>query len=214
MNPILLNILLTVAGALLGWFLSIILKNYSKPDILISALDDNLNTNPGTHKFLALNVENKKRSWLKKAIFGEKAALFCKAKVEYFNENGSNLFSSSFDGRWSSTGEPVMQVGNERHFQYNRVPDLRFEHIMPGDSSNLAIAIKINGDQEFFAFDNVSYAYLSDAFRDPNKKVSDRLCKIKVQVTSVDGIYPKKYFWIHNPSSRLNGFKISPNRGN
>jgi len=204
-----MKIISYIFAGIIGWFISAILRNFSKPYLVITPLEDSLNTNPGSHKFLHIKIENRKRRWWKKFLFGERAALFCRAYIKYIGpDDNHELISGPLSGRWSSTGEPVLQVGNQRHFQYNRVPDLRFEHIMPGDSVNLAVAVKINGDQEFYAFDNVSYAYLHEAFRDPNKKMDKKTCDVLIKIVTTDGFYREKKFRICNPTQQLGNFKF------
>lgn len=200
---------LLIAGGVIGWLVQALLRHFDKPDLIIKPLEDSLNTNPGGHKFLHFKISNQKRPLFKKILFGERTALFCRAYIDYLGvDDGCDLIQGPLSGRWSSSGEPVLQVGNERHFQYNRVPELRFEHIMPGDSANLAVAIKINDDDVFYAFDNVSYAYLENAFRDPTKLIKKSSCFVTVRLVTADGFYPGKKFKICNPNRELSNFRI------
>lgn len=197
-----------LVAAFVGWLLARVLQNLEKPDLKLEVFPSLPNHDYGAHKFLAVRVTNKNRGFLRRVLFGNRSALFCRAQVKFTSVEGSELLSSQLDGRWASTGEPVLQIGSRRLFQYNRVPDLKFEHIMPGRFCDLAIAIKHEGEPEFYAFDNESYAYLPQGFRDPNKSVSDRICTVDVQIVSADGAYPTRRFEIHNPSNRTSTFKI------
>ncbi|MCL5093919.1 MAG: hypothetical protein M1355_02215 [Patescibacteria group bacterium] len=185
-------------GAFIGWLVFKLMDYFGKPQLVVNILLDKLNTQSAGHKFLHLKVENKKRSLLEKILFGEKAALFCKANISFLNQELNNIFDKSFLGSWASTGEPVLQLGEARQFQYNKVPDLSFVHILPGESVNLAVAIKIKGESEFYAFDNESYAYLDNSFRDPIKKINLSFCFLEVGIVSSDGFYKKNYFKILN----------------
>lgn len=208
MDSIIVTLIIGLISFILGWAIPAVFKRYDKADLKLEILDDYLNTNPGSHKFLHIKVLNIKRRWLKKILFGEKAALFCKAKIQYLSINGFELLQNSLSGRWSSTGEPVLQIDADRYFQYNMVPSLRFEHILPGDYANLAIAIKIPGEKSFYAFDNESYAYLTNIFKDPNKEIEEKSCVISIKIVCSDGSYSEKKFVINNPNNRLSSFKI------
>jgi len=202
------NTLIGLGGAIFGWCIARLSQNLERPVIILESFPESSDHDYGNHKFLAIRVTNKNRSWLKKIFFGQKAALFCRAQIKYLNNQNSEIIPNFLDGRWASTGEPVIQVGNERLFQYNRVPDLKFEHIMPGQYCDLAVAIKHKDEKEFYAFDNISYAFMNVGFRDPDKKIDEKICNLEVQIISSDGIYRKKSFVIHNPSDKLNTFKL------
>jgi len=104
-------------------------------------------------------------------------SLFTIARIKFLDfDTNKEIFS--LDGRWSTTGEPLQTISNgfgtNQAFDYSKVPGLRFEHILPGESSNLAVAVKIGGESSFYGFSNYSYAF--DFFKNEEWKLDRDSC--------------------------------------
>lgn len=198
-----------LSGLIAGWILNLLYINFTKANLVIESLEDKLNTGSDVHKFLHVKVINKERGALLRLLFGNKGAIFCKAKISFEDVNGFELLPNKLFGRWADTGEPVTaSQDGARYFQYQLVSGLKFNHILPGESSNLAVAIKWEGEKEFYGFDNESYAFLANGFRDDDKKIKNS-CILKVQLTTTDGRYREKTFKINSPSTHINNYKLT-----
>jgi hypothetical protein len=132
-------------------------------------------------------------------------AMFCQADLEFLGPNDDLRFA--VDGRWSSTGEPRTPVGANRVFDFTKVPALRFDHITPGRSANIALAIKHEGEAECYGFGNLSYA---DArLSRPVWRVDQASIKVRVTVVAGNGERVRKTFVIDNPDLTLDAFTLS-----
>ncbi|MBI3671507.1 hypothetical protein HY249_01795, partial [Candidatus Azambacteria bacterium] len=175
-----------VLGAFIGFALNIVAQNLNKADIEITVLKDsqNIKGSDGERvwKFLHVKVTNKKRSAIFHSLIGSKISLFTRARIKILDPyTQKEIFS--IDGRWSTDNEQskTMIVGaNVKRSDGVKVQELRFEHIFPGESSNLAIAVKIDGQENFYGFSNLSVGY--DVFQNSKLRLDESAVFAEVEV--------------------------------
>jgi hypothetical protein len=203
------EILFTVGGALFGFVLAQAGEALARADLGISVLDDPLNSigQEGTEswKFLHVVVTNRPGR-LKHALFGGHTATFCQADVEFLDASKKRVLFG-VDGRWSSTGEPVQILSSGRVFDFSKVPALRFDHITPGKSAWLAIAVKNDGEAEFYGFSNISYAH--PKLNNPEWRLEGKSVPVRVTVVAGQGERTTKEFVLLNPNEGVANFKLS-----
>lgn len=124
------------------------------------------------------------------------------------NTAGKPKIESS--GKWDASPEP-------RHFwEDSRAYHLDFQgwlttvarsvDILPNKSEELAIAVKHQGDQEFYVFD--AWSYQLPDWRLPDNKIGGlKSVKVNVTVTSGD-VVKSKSFVIENPDGNLVNFRL------
>jgi len=201
-----------LVGSYLGFTFNLIAQAMSKANLKITILPDNENSRfLDQGKLLHLRITNEQHKWkLVNFLFGPKLSQFTRAKITF----GSGTSAVSVDGRWSSTGEPLdaifTQGTNGLMFAGNiysptKVPGLRFEHLIPGQSENIAIAYKNKGDAEFYAFSNESYAH---NFKNPAWKLDGDNMIVQIVLSAGNGEYLKKSYKIRNPSTEIDAFVI------
>ncbi len=200
---------LTVGGTILGFLLSQASLGLARADLRLAPVVDSANT-IGTDgvdrwKFLHIEVANSP-SGIKEKLFGSRTAVFCQANVEFSDASGSRrLFS--LDGRWSSTGEPTQLISSGRIFDFSKVPALRFDHISPGKSAHLVVAVKNDHQSQFYGFSNISYAF--PKLDNPDWKVSSNSSRVRVTIVAGNGESVTKEFVISNPNGGLADFSLA-----
>jgi hypothetical protein len=202
-----------LAGAFFGFVLNLVAQSLSRATLKIEILDDASNSRTATYKFLHVRVANVEPPAYLRWLFGSQVSTFTKAKIKFLEPTTStSLFE--VDGRWSSTGEPMQnmvvtdpsgQISHVRLFDYSKVPSLRTEYILPGESVNLAIAVKFQGDSGFFGFSNESYAF---DLQNPDWKLHSVAVPIEITVAAGNGERITRRFTIVNPNSNYDHFRI------
>lgn len=198
----------TVGGTLFGFALAQVAASLAAADLEISSLDDSENSvgelGPERWKFVHVVVTNR-RQFVRSLVFGSRMAMFCQAEIEFLDPHTRRAMVT-IDGRWSSTGEPIQVLKRDRVFDFSKVPALRFDHIAPGKSARLAVAIKNEGQSEFYAFSNLSYAF--DKLDNPAWKIAHSRSPMRVSVTAGNGERSTTEFTLRNPSRRIADFKF------
>lgn len=198
----------TVGGALFGFVLAQVAASLAAADLEVDSLDDAENSiaeaDRERWKFVHVVVTNR-RQQLRHIVFGSRRAIFCQADVEFVDSVTERTFFT-LEGRWSSIGEPVQLLKGDRVFDFSKVPALSFDHIAPGKSARLAVAIKIEGQSEFYAFSNLSYAF--PKLDNPEWRIESMESAFRVTVTAGNGERVTKQFKLLNPSRDLADFKL------
>lgn len=147
-------------------------------------------------KILKLRVEIQK-GWRNYLPLPKNIHAFSKVKV------GVNWATKEeYQAKWDNAPEPYDYI--------NDVPKLEMaplamqpENLMFGDTAEVGIAIKHEGDDHFFFFD-------SDYYINPQNNVCN-LKDAELRVTFKSSLTEKtEIFKLKNPNNKLNGFLISP----
>jgi hypothetical protein len=91
------------------------------------------------------------------------------------------------------------------------VPSLKFEHILPGQDVNLAVAVKFEGERHFYGFSNLSYAH---NFKNEEWRIDENSVKIELEVVASNNERINKCFVIYNPNGSISGFRLKEDSSN
>lgn len=161
-----------VLGAFIGALLAILRENSRKANLVIksgSFGDGNYQQLGAPSRFLHLKVQNTEwaERW-KNFVLRIKPALFCKAQLIFLDpKTKAEIFS--FQGRWTSTPEPLIRTDPQKNigiFDPSKAISAEIENILPGESKEISVALKVQGQDEFIGFNNWSYQW-------PNWRNSD-----------------------------------------
>lgn len=153
-------------------------------------------------RFLQVFVRNKKRIF--PLLPTRNTAYSCRAWIQFLDEKGTEILK--LDGRWSSVKEPLVVVPISG--AVGTIPDLSSiyipprEDIPPGETVQLAVGVKFEGEEEFYGFNNISYLF---DWKNPDSKVNLNLAKVVVNITSGENVWKKK-FKVENPNSKRDNF--------
>lgn len=163
------DIFLTILGTLLGGFVAfgliIIEDKFRKPVIIFEVGSSTVDENSilkRKWKFIHIKIKNSNRKYRRIPI-GTSTAFASKARISVL-DNGTK---KEYPARWTSKGEPIIYGEGNKIIgvDVNSVLVTPREDIQPFDiSSNdeaveVAIGIKYEGDNQFYAFNNESYLY-------------------------------------------------------
>jgi hypothetical protein len=190
---------LALAGIAVGIIIPIIFEWLKEPDFDIDGVDTMFKGGPpfGGVKILKIVVKSK-RNFVTAAI----------TKVEF----SYGITTKNSTGKWDDQPEPVLQLPpilGEDRFQGWLTTLVKAIDIPPRQSAKLAVAIKIQGDAEFYMFDPWSYQrsdYRLDEKRIPSEF---QLVNVLVEIQSSD-VRKSKKFLIRNPSTSIESFSIEP----
>jgi hypothetical protein len=195
-------------GALLGGIVTVVISRPSVRLSVVASSEMKMFKPSGEEvKFTSLRVDvsNKARQWTLLA-----PALRCRATITFYSLDGHNVFGRSMIGRWANLPAPSttsvrVQDGMVLNFldidQFNRQS---FIDIYPADKEPLDIAVRIDGDEECYAWSNE--AYVAALGRNQNWRLSQGVYLVKVMI-SVSGKPDVFYFRLHNKGER-NTFRL------
>jgi hypothetical protein len=190
-------------GTIVGWLFTRGMSFISRPNIQIE-LGDEGHLLPGTSnevKFLHVNISNKKRPVLFRFLFGNKTANNARAWINFIDPTtGSEILS--INGRWSTTQEPIDYANNQLNIGLILVPSR--EVIPTGESSDIAVAVKLVNEDSAFAFNNESYLH---SWKKPDYELSGKSYYVEVKIVS-DGYEWTKVFTLLNPGRSTKYFRL------
>jgi hypothetical protein len=155
----------------------------------------------GRFRFVHVRVRN--AGWKLVRWQLRRTATFCRARIS-FGDLGSKAPRFTIDGRWTSMGQPVVPVPGGMLLDLNAALVVPREHINPGDSADLAVAIKREGMFDCFAFNNRSYAH---NWMNPDWHLEPRTYWIRVEVVSGE-VLAVQVFYLVNTGHQLSGLRI------
>lgn len=210
-NEALWRLLFSILGAFFGAFLAILRENSRKPNLVIepgSFGDGNYPQLGAPSRFLHLKVKNVEwPEWWKEFLLGNKPALFCKAKLEFLEpKTKTEVFS--FQGRWTSAPEPLIPTGKQPNvgiFDPSKAISAEAENILPGESKEISVALKIERQDEFIGFNNWSYQW--PQWRNPDWVISKGSMLLRV-ILWWDSGKTERCFVISNEQKTIKSFHI------
>lgn len=193
-------------GGFLGLFLQRAVDLLLKPSLSIEIGDGSFWPNSSNQdiKFLHIKVENKKRNWLLQLLRGNPTAKYTTAWISFLDYD-SEAEILKLVGRWSSLKEPVNYT--TQTIDIGEVLVIPREIIPVDEETSLVIGIKINGQESCFGFNNHSYFYSQDKWRDPEFELNEKKYKVQVKISSEGNVWSKKFLLL-NPGKLLKNFKL------
>lgn len=161
-------------------------------------------------RFIHLKVKNEKWPYPWQRFWhGIKPALYCKATLDFLQPcTKANI--CSFQGRWSSTPQPLIPIGtnpNEGYFDPARATIGEIENLLPGEEKEISVAFKIEGDAGFVGFNNWSYLWSSQNWKNPEWQIENGSVLLKVTLWWDSGKL-EKLFVISNEQKTTKSFHI------
>jgi len=209
-EEMLLNLFFSILGAFIGAFLAIWRENLAKPNLVIKpgSFGDGSYQHIGrSSRFIHLKVINKEwPRWWQRFFYGLRSAHSCKAKLDFIDPiTKSTIFS--IQGRWNSTPEPLIPITspNVGIFDPARAMHGEIETILPNEEKEITIALKFEGDDEFFGFNN--WSYLFSNWRNPKWVIEKASVLLKITLWWDSGRM-EKCFVISNEQKTINSFHI------
>ena len=207
------DLLFAILGAGIGAAIAIFRDNNAKPNLVVEpgSFGDRIYDHiKKPSRFIHLKVKNEKwpDKW-KGFWYGIKPALYCKAKLEFF-ELKTKTHICSFQGRWSSTPQPLVPVGinpNEGYFDPARATIGEVENLLPSEEKEIAVAFKIEEDEGFVGFNNWSYLWSHKNWQNPEWRIENGSVLLKVTLWWDSGKLEKQ-FVISNEQKTVKSFHI------
>jgi hypothetical protein len=185
--------------ALVIWFLD----KQKRPNLHIEVdKTSDLTLPQGNFKILNLKVKNMKRPGIRQ--YFDQTATQVRVYLT-FKDFDSKVDLFTVIARWNTTREPLTP-------DYNKV-DVGLaltnprEVISPNEEASLSVAIRKDGSNTFFAFNNESYLHLGD-FAKPEWGLSDERVLISAKVQTAE-IETPDYLFIISSKNHISSFKLS-----
>lgn len=191
-----------VIGISAGYILTVFYDRLvAQPNIVISkgnASDGN------EYRFLHVEVENKLRRGIPRIFKGNRAAQYVKVYIRIL-EPITESEICKYVGRWSSKAEPLDLVdGTSGVYNHSKAIEADSEILLPGESKNITVAIKKQGNSYFHGFNNESYMY---NWEKPEYCIDQKVAFLEVLAYTDKGTRRAR-FTIQNPSKNVKTFKV------
>lgn len=189
-------------GAALGWFLQRLTDIYSKPRLTFEIGSDPifLPETSAQVKFLNVKIKNVKRNLLSNLLLGNHSASNARSWVS-FADPVTKAELLKINGRWTTTKEPVDYKGG---INIGDALITSRETLPPGEESEIGIAIKEDGKNEAYGFNNESYLF---SWKKPDFELSEKRYILKVKVAA-EGKEWSEEFVLVNLGKTLRNFKL------
>lgn len=202
------QILFTSLGALVSAFLgtsfAIWVDHRKTPNIALEVgeIGDDAK---GNYRFTHLKVTNlPRKGLLKKAVFGNKLANYSKVQLEFLDpKSKKQLFS--IQGRWASTAQPVAITDSGIKFNDAQAFIGETETILSEEDKPLDVALKFDGEDEFYGFNN--WSYIREQWKNPDWRCDLKEVLLRAHFRC-DSSKVVKEFIIVNPGKSIKEFQI------
>ncbi len=204
------NLASAFIGGIIGFILSLMLYLYDKsikPNLEVQLTNpSNLSLSQGKFKSLNLKIKNKKRDGILQ--FLNKSATQVRVFL-YFSDFPTAILMNSVIARWNSSREPL--TPDYKYVDLGLALTHPREVLVPGEESEISIAIRKDDKPYCFPFNNSSYIYQQDNFEVPGWKIEDKkfIVVVRIQTAEIDKF--GGVFIVLNKSS-LEQFKINKPR--
>ncbi len=214
------DIVLVVIGGIVAYGLVLFTDILKDPKLIFEIGSDNTGTMDGKkkHKFVHIKIKNydKKFPFIKLLQPTTRVAFSTKATI-IIDDNGTYR---EFTGRWSNHPQLLPKL-----FQVNgkvvQIPDINAlvqgrEDIHPqsrktkpglNEDKEVVLGLKYESENEFYMFNNESYIYTSNDFKDDKFKFSRGVYN-GLFILSTMGFQRTQKFRIYNESSKLEDFRV------
>lgn len=194
--------LFLLGGILGGWFLQRLTQINSGPNfgIKLGTTPIFLPNTSSQVKFINIEATNLKRNFLLRLLVDNNISNNTRCWVRFLDpETRAELLK--INGRWTSTKEPIDYKG-----QIN-IGDALItsrETIPPGESSEISIAVKLDGEIGCYAFNNESYLY---GWKKPDFELKEKRYIVNIKIASNDKEWEEDFVLL-NPSESIKNFRL------
>lgn len=214
------DIMLVVIGGIVAYGLVLLTDILKNPKLVFEIGSKNIGTmdNKKKHKFIHIKVKNydKKFQFIKLLQPTTQVAFSTKATI-IIDDDGTER---EFTGRWSNHPQ-LLPKPFEVNGKVVQIPDINAlvqgrEDIHPqprktktgvNENKEVAIGLKYDCENEFYMFNNESYIYTSNNFKDDKFKFSRGVYE-GMLILSTMGFQRIQKFRIYNESSKLEDFRV------
>lgn len=207
------DLFFAIFGAFIGATIAIYRDNSARANLVVESGSFGDTIYPHIKKpsrFIHLKVKNKKwPNWWNNFWNGVKPVLYCKATLEFLDPTTKTTICS-FQGRWSSTAQPLIPIGpdpNQGFFDPGRASIGEIENILPGEEKEISVGFKIEGDKGFVGFNNWSYQWSSKNWKNDDWWIEQGRVLLRVKLGWDSGSY-EKCFVISNEQKTTKSFHI------
>ena len=214
------DIVLVVIGGIVAYGLVLLTDTLKKPKLVFEIGSENIGTmdNKKKHKFIHIKVKNyNKRFPFIMLIQPTTQVAFSTKATIIIDDDGTQR---EFTGRWSNHPQLLPKL-----FEVNgkvvQIPDINAlvqgrEDVHPqsrkakrevNEDKEVAIGLKYDSENEFYMFNNESYIYTGNDFKDNKFKFSRGVYDGMLILSSM-GFQRIQKFRIYNESSKLEDFRV------
>ena len=201
-----------ITGAVLGFlasFASFLAVEYFKKPRLIFSIDNGAiaqRTDGVVYRIVSLRVKNTKRPSLLRAF--DQTANNARCFVA-FSDPSDNHELKSVNGRWASGREPYDYIAEKVDLGAVLIPQR--EVIPPNEDGVVNVAVKFEGEDHFYAFNNESYAPGDDggAWRHTKLRFGQDHLLVTVEVLTEGHRVKSRNFLLRNPNASVDNFEVS-----
>lgn len=200
-----LTIFGVVLGAIIAIFVTIALELLRKPTLgfeILPPKDMVFNNQPANRmRAVCLKLVNnplpKWAQWMSR-----NPALQCHGNITFHHLDGQNIFGRSMIVRWSGAPEPNplrIQIGNVEGFVFDpvRITHIQKMDIYPGESAEIDIAARFDGEPECYGWSNESY-FSNPPWRTVKWRLSENRYIVKVTIFSSGETVSKSFRLIND----------------
>lgn len=194
------EILINLALLMLGVIIALWYENLGAPRILISphVTTQSTKQNQLTVRFLHLMISNNPR---KLPLVSRRTAQDCHGSINFLDNNHKPL-GVSVQIKWDGTPEPVKpEIVNGQVvylFDNRLLRSCRYINIPPEEQESIAVAMRIQGDSQAYAWSCQNYQ-LPD-WRHPDLQLPQGTMVARVTISSGDSVTRKDFVFDNPPS--------------
>ena len=200
-----LTIFGVVLGAIIAIFVTIALELLRKPNLgfeILPPKDMEFDNQPA-NRMRAVCLKLANRPLPKWALWmSRNPALQCHGNITFHHLDGQNIFGRTMIVRWSGAPEPNplrIQIGNVEGFVFDpvRITHIQKMDIYPGESAEIDIAARFDGEPECYGWSNESY-FSNPRWRTVQWRLSPNRYIVKVTIFSSGETFTKNFRLIND----------------
>jgi hypothetical protein len=200
------NFLAVIFGAIVSMGIAILIEYLRRPNLDLG-IDPPVNISHLNMRSLRVRLSNKALpGWAKWTL--RAPALQCRAAITFHSpDNKQDIFGRAMEGRWTETPEPLrLEPATPEGQPIVMMPPWRGVVVYPGESEVLDIAIRVDGDDNCYGWNDESYT-CTPFGRNPNWKLPQGRYLVQVVVTS-SGQKCDRWCSLINSASSLTAFRL------
>ena len=198
-----------VIGGLIGFVasvLSILWYEWVRRPIVDLAVGEPMPAGGG-RRFVHVQVSNRPQRRLLRKVIPRVPAYDCRAWVRIYPVQTGGQGHITFDGRWTSQREPGFYLpGGMLQPDPGLILVPHREDVFAGEPATIDVAVKFEGDQDCFGFNNENYLVADQ--RLPDHRVGQGVSGVVVRIAAGDLVRVAE-FHLHNPGTSLNDFALT-----
>lgn len=201
-EDLLLSFLINLVAGVVGILLVLWIERQRRPGLTLKIgtpgeirADDPLRRPRA--KWLHVQVHNRNvPPWLAWVYHGE-PALACRAWITFHHLDGQRVFDREMGVRWAGSPEPSVEsiTTPDKKVARRLVGANDYFDIPPGDHTDLDVVVRINGEQECYGWNNLSYLH---DWRQPEWKLGPGRYIAKIRVKTGGREYTASFIVVND----------------